>query len=208
MLMRDLVIQKSGKIDREALGDVMGWLRDAGNEVRKMQRTTPAPDTDSAVVEFFEDVADDIANAVTAVVDASSTRSSHSAQAIADVISLDRRRRGGARERTPHRRQGDRRPAHRSAPDRLRALKKIVAGIEAAGKAMFQVLDAAFTLAKDALITVLRAIDQLGRTLGELLSYLADKTIEVIKQGVEALIAIGKEIGNILAQAAAFSVGW
>ena len=50
----------------------MHWLRDAGAQMRKIEGQTPVfPDgeTDDAVVEFFEDVADAISDAVTAIVD-------------------------------------------------------------------------------------------------------------------------------------------
>lgn len=67
-------------------------------------------------------------------------------------------------------------------------------------------LEAAFNLAHDALITVLKAIDQLGRTLGELISFLATKAYDVVKRGIEALLEIGKTVGNILAQALSFGV--
>ncbi|MCU7927407.1 MAG: hypothetical protein KZQ97_13310 [Candidatus Thiodiazotropha sp. (ex Dulcina madagascariensis)] len=102
-------------------------MRNSGHEIRSLQAANQPvnPDADSAVVEFFEDVAD--------------------------------------------------------------------------------VLEAAFNLAKDALITVLKAIDQLSRTLAELLEWLATKTYDIVKRGVEALLEIGKSIGNILSQMLQFT---
>ena len=40
--------------------------------------------------------------------------------------------------------------------------------------------------------------------MGELLSWMAAKTFEVIRKATEALLAIGKTIGNLLQQAVAF----
>ncbi|MBC7792451.1 MAG: hypothetical protein H7Z43_01985, partial [Clostridia bacterium] len=56
-LMRDLIVGKKKQIDREALAEVLYWLRDAGLEMRRMRGIVrpPRPDMDSAVVDFFED---------------------------------------------------------------------------------------------------------------------------------------------------------
>ena len=75
-LMRDLVIKPKDKsIDKDALHQVLCWLRDAGAEVTRLQKSGGEPrpareDTDEDVVDFFEDIADDIANAISSVVDA------------------------------------------------------------------------------------------------------------------------------------------
>ena len=86
--MRDLVLHPDKSVNRDALRDVLFWLRDAGaQDARLQQGQPPAPrDTDSAVVDFFEDVADDIANAITSVVDAVVDAVKTLGQAIADVV--------------------------------------------------------------------------------------------------------------------------
>lgn len=206
-LMCDLVLKEDKSVDKHALRDVLFYLRDAGAEIRRMQKgKPPAPgDTDAAVVDFFEDVADEIANAITSIVDAVVNAVKSLGQALADVVNWVANDVANLLKSLIE-------VAGKSILDLLNAgleigyelVKKIVAGLEDIGQGLFNVLDAAFNLAKDALVTVLRAIDQLGRQLGELLSYLANKTFDIIKRGAEALLAIGKTIGNILQQALNF----
>ena len=107
-------------------------------------------------------------------------------------------------------------------------VRKIVKGLEEIGKAMRDILDAAFTLARDGLIMVLRAIDSLGRQLVELLADHRDEGARASSSGrstrcwrsgsrsatsssrhsrvgaalvtsvVGALLALGKAVGEIL----------
>jgi hypothetical protein len=72
----------------------------------------------------------------------------------------------------------------------------MIKGIIDAGRAMFQVLNDIASLVGAALQTVLRAIDQLGHQLGELLSWMATQVYATVKEFAKALIAIGKTIGN------------
>lgn len=209
VIMKDFVGDKKN-IDRSAVDEVLFWLRDAGLELQRLKaqgKKTIAPqheDMDSAVVEFFEDLADDIVNAITAVVDAIGDTLESLGAAIVNVVNWAADAVAGLVEALL--------AAHKTIFDLISAavetgyelVKKIIAGITAVGKAMFEVLDAAVDLAKDAFKTVLRAIDQLGRQLSEFVSWLASKTFSVIKKAVEALIEIGKSIGNILEKALAF----
>ena len=201
LIMRDLALKPDGTTDSAAARDVFIWLRDAGAQIRAMQAGLPPHEHDDAVVEFFEDVADAVSDAVNAVVDAIGAAGNAFVDAIKDIVNW----------------------AADAVEDLARALleafetlgellvdvvqagyevvRKIIQGLEAIGKAMRDILDAAFTLARDALIIVLRAIDSLGRQLVDLLEIIATKAASVIERAVDALLAIGKSIGNILEQA-------
>ncbi|MCU7830808.1 MAG: hypothetical protein KZQ85_17250 [Candidatus Thiodiazotropha sp. (ex Myrtea sp. 'scaly one' KF741663)] len=207
LIMRDFVLKKNGKKDKEALHDVMIWLRDSGHEIRKMEAANQPinPDTDSAVVEFFEDVVDAISDAVTAVVDAIVDAVESLAQAIVDVANWIAEEVADLVRALIEAGKTIFELLEAAVVTGYQLVKKIVKAIEDIGKAMADVLEAAFNLAKDALVTVLKAIDQLSRTLGELLEWLATKTYDIVKRGVEALIEIGKSIGNILSQALQFT---
>ncbi|HKE97250.1 MAG TPA: hypothetical protein VKB34_23265, partial [Povalibacter sp.] len=88
VLMNDFLMDKGKKVDRDSLRHVLYWLRDAGEQIVRMekgQRPKP-PDTDSAVVDFFEDIADDIVSAINSIVDAVTNAVKSLGQAIADVI--------------------------------------------------------------------------------------------------------------------------
>jgi len=87
-LMRDLVLKEDKSVDRHALRDVLFYLRDAGAEIKRLEKGTPPapPDTDAAVVDFFEDVADEIANAINSIVDAVVDAVKSLGQALADVV--------------------------------------------------------------------------------------------------------------------------
>jgi hypothetical protein len=200
VLMKDLVLHPDGKIDHSGLQHVLYWLRDAGAEIKRMEHGKPkaAPDTDSAVVDFFEDVADDIANAINSVVDAVVNATKTLGQAIADMINWAANDIANLVNALIKAGQSILNLLNAALENGYEMVKKIVAGLDAIGQGLFTVLDSAFNLAKDALVTVLKAIDNLGHTLGELLGYLAGKAFAVIKQGVDALLAIGKSIGNIL----------
>ena len=66
---------------------------------------------------------------------------------------------------------------------------------------MFDVLEAIAGFVGNALQTALHAIDDLGHTLGELLSWMATQAFAIVQKVTEALLAIGKTIGNLLQQA-------
>ena len=209
VLMSELVLHENGKIDHDGLRSVLHWLRDAGAEMRRMEKGKPAPrhDTDAAVVDFFEDVADDIANAINSVVDAVKQAAGSLGQAIADMVNWaanDIANLVFALINTAS--QTILQLLNAALETGYELVRKIVAGLDAIGKGLFTVLDSAFNLAMDGLVTVLKAIDNLGHTLTELLGYLANKTFDIIKRGAEALLAIGKTIGNLLQQAFAFSL--
>lgn len=88
-IMQDFVIKEDKTKDKEAIQDVMYWLRDAGASIRKQagrNTSDPANPTDSAVVEFFEDVGEAIVDAVTSVVDAIGDTLESLGQAIVDVV--------------------------------------------------------------------------------------------------------------------------
>jgi hypothetical protein len=88
-LMRDLIIKEDGKKDRHALEEVLFWLRDAGAQLRAMEKSRRRrrnDDTDEAVVDVFEDVADALSDAVTSVADAVAGAVGSIAGAIADVV--------------------------------------------------------------------------------------------------------------------------
>ena len=144
----------------------------------------PDRDTDDAVVEFFEDVADALSDAVNAVVDAIGAAGAAFVNAISRHRQLGRRgdrRTWRARWSTPSRRSASCssrscRPATRWSARSSRAWRQI-------GKAMREILEAAFELARDSLILVLRAIDSLGRQLGELLAFIASQDAEHRAEG-------------------------
>jgi NTP pyrophosphatase (non-canonical NTP hydrolase) len=156
-LMRDLVLKKDKSVDRHALRDVLFYLRDAGAEIKRLQKGKPParPDTDEAVVDFFEDVADEIANAINSIVDAVVDAVQSLGQALADVVNWVANDVANLLKALIE-------VAGKSILDLLNAaletgyelVKKIVAGLEDIGQGLFNVLDAAFNLAKDALITV------------------------------------------------------
>ena len=75
-------------------------------------------------------------------------------------------------------------------------LRTILRGLEEIGIAMRNVIRAALDLARDTLIAVLRAVDALGRTLAQLLSTIAGAAFDLVKKAIDALLAIGKTIGN------------
>jgi uncharacterized protein YicC (UPF0701 family) len=212
-LMRDLVIKSKDKsIDRDALHQVLCWLRDAGAEVTRLQKSGGEPrpareDMDEDVVDFFEDIADDIANAISSVVDAVVNTVKTLGAALSELVNWAANDLANLVKALVEK-------AGKSVLDLINAaletgyelVKKIVGALSDIGTGLFKILDAAFNLAKDALMTVLKAIDNLGRQMSELLSYLANKAFSVIQRAAEALVAIGKTIGNILQQALEFGI--
>ena len=86
LIMRDLALKPDGTTDSAAARDVFIWLRDAGAQIRAMQAGLPPHEHDDAVVEFFEDVADAISDAVNAVVDALGAVGNAFVDAIKDIV--------------------------------------------------------------------------------------------------------------------------
>lgn len=206
-LMRDFVLDESGKKDNEGLKDVMFWLRDAGAQIRNIEGGNPVfpdGDTDEAVIEFFEDVADAIVDAVTTIVDELTDLFEDLVEAFVDVVNwvVD--------EITSLARALFEAGKHiwevlkAAAEYGYQTVKKFVEAIQQVGKSLFEIMEDVFEFAADIIRDVIQAIDQLGEVLADLLSWLATKTFEFVKKGVEALLEIGKTIGNILWQALEF----
>jgi phage-related protein len=211
-IMRDFVIKEDGSTDKNAVQDVLFWLRDAGAEMRKMEqnprraRRPQDEEMDDAVVEFFEDVVDAIGDAVTAVVDAIGDTLESLGNAIVEVVNWAADAVASLVHALITAGQTIANLLEAALMTGYELVKKMIQGLEAIGKAMFEVLEAAVNFAKEAFVTILRAIDNLGRQLIEFVSWLANKTFDIIKKAVEALIEIGKSIGNILEKALQFGL--
>src|SRR5262249_5791430 len=197
-MMKDFVLTESGKRDKKALREVWLYLADIGKTipVRKIEDD----DHDSAIVEAVGDLIDSVRQAVNSVIDAVEAAVGSIGAALAAAVDFARDAMANLAQALLQ--------AGRSIVDLVQGalantfafVKKMIQGILDAGKAMFDVLNAIVGFVGQALIDTLRAIDQLGHTLGELLGYLATQAFAVVKRFTEALLAIGKTIGNLLEQ--------
>ena len=145
LIMRDFAIRPDGKGDPAALREVMYWLRDAGAQMRGLQAGVPPdPDTDDAVVDFFEDVADAISDAVNAVVDAIGAAGSAFVDAIKDVVNWAAEEIASLARALVDAFETLGELLAQVVEAGYEVIRKIIQGLEAIGKAMREILEAAF----------------------------------------------------------------
>ena len=202
-LMKDFVLTETGKKDTQGAPRGAPVPRGSGATIK----TRPVEDdpNDSAIVELVEDIVDAVKQAVDAVVDAIKNALKSIAEAFVAAVNFTVAQMANlakallaAGETIFNIVKG---ALEAAVADTLAFVKKVIQGIVDAGRAMFQVLNDIANLVGAALQTVLRAIDQLGHQLGELLSWMATQVYATVKEFAKALIAIGKTIGNLINQA-------
>ena len=174
-LMKDFVITDAGKHDRKAIREVLVYLAELGGTIE----TRPIADdpNDAAIVEAVGDIVDAVKEAVDSVVDAIKNAVQSIANALVAAVNFTVAQMANlakalllAGEKIFDIVKG---ALDAAVANTLAFVKKVIQGIVDAGHAMFEVLTKIATLVGNALETVLRAIDDLGHSLGELLSWLA-----------------------------------
>src|SRR5690606_4030939 len=152
LLMGDLLLKTNSKksIDKQGAQGVLIWLREAGKTSRKLEndgRHTPAdPDVDSAVVEFFEDIADAIADAIDAIVDAIEEIIDSIGDLLHEIADWTRAAVSALCQALVAAANTVAEVLQYAVESGFQILKKMVQGIQDIGRSLFNILEEAFTL--------------------------------------------------------------